>query len=138
MHIICPKCSTGNAIDFAQHITCGDCKQSFEGFTFKRFKKPFIGTSGVIALTAFVTFHTDQHFFEANRYSAGVVYEIVHNCANPQRTVLADYEQRQMAKLCICALDKTMADISEKELAGSGSKFKHVFDNYAEQCRQRG
>ena len=39
MQIECPSCSTDNKIEFGENIVCSECKGSFAGHSYKKFKK---------------------------------------------------------------------------------------------------
>ncbi|WP_284303740.1 hypothetical protein, partial [Marinospirillum insulare] len=86
MQIECPSCSTGNKIEFAQNIVCCECKKSFAGHFYKKFKKPLISATTALFIGAFGTYKVEQVFFEDQRYPLKVEYELIDSCVNASRT----------------------------------------------------
>ena len=127
MQIECPSCSTDNQIEFGKNIICNNCKESFAGHSYKRFKKPFISATAALFIGAFGTYKADQIFFEDQRYPLNVEYELVDSCVNASRTLKSSYSQADKVQLCICGLEKTMKVISYKEKKKSEPEFMTHF-----------
>lgn len=86
-------------------------------------------------LGAYAGQKVDGHFFEPNRYSTAAIYEIVSYCANPTEVLFTQARQQKLAETCICALNKTMSQISEVELKTRSSDFKKLFNQHVTACR---
>ena len=134
MQIECPSCSTDNQIEFGKNIICNNCKESFAGYSYKRFKKPLISATAALFIGAFGTYKADQIFFEDQRYPLNVEYELVDSCVNASRTLMSSYRQADKAQVCICALEKTMKAISYKELKKSEPEFLTHFRRSISSC----
>lgn len=135
MDIKCPHCDTQNIIEFAENICCNKCRQSFAGSSFRECKPKAIGTLTAIILGGFGTQWVDKHFFEANRYSVGAIYEIVNHCANPEDAYMTEWQRRQLAQKCICALDNSLGAFPESELKKRSSEFLEIFKNNLKTCK---
>lgn len=77
----------------------------------------------------------DEHFLEPKRYSTAAIYEIVNHCANPNSDFLTRTSQQELAKACICALNKTMSQVKETELKTRAAEFKNLFKQHLSLCR---
>lgn len=134
MQIECPSCSTDNQIEFGENIICNQCKESFAGYSYKKFKKPLISATAALFIGAFGTYKADQIFFKDQRYPLNVEYELVDSCVNASRTLANTYRQAKKTQVCICALEKTMKVISYKELKKSESEFLTHFRRSISSC----
>lgn len=135
MNIECPHCNEVNTLEFAENIHCHKCQSSFKGFSFKKHKKSIIGTGTALLLGAYGGIKADSYFLEPKRYSTSAIYEIVSYCANPTGNKLTKSRQEELAKSCICALDKTMKEIGEGELAVKSKEFIRTFNKHNKTCR---
>lgn len=135
MNIECPHCNTENTIENADNIHCQKCEKSFKGFAFRKYKTSIIGTGVALMLGAYAGQKVDGHFFEPKRYSTAAIYEIVSYCANPTEVLFTQARQQKLAETCICALNKTMSQISEVELKTRSSEFKKLFNQHVAVCR---
>lgn len=134
MDIKCPNCSTTNVIEFAEHICCHKCKNSFSGFSFRKYKTSVLGTTAVLFVGAWGWQTFDANYLEPKRYSTAAIFEIVSHCANPGNTFYTQNMQRKIARECICALDKTMKMIKEEELQLRQTEFIKWFKHYRHEC----
>ena len=123
MHIECPSCATENKIEYGDNILCCECNKSFGGYSYKKFKKPFISTTAALFIGVFGTYKAEQIFFDDQRYPLIVEYEIIDGCINSSRTLRTSQEQINRTQVCVCALGKTMKEFSYKESQKSESKF---------------
>lgn len=135
MNIECPHCKTDNTLEFAENMHCHKCQNSFLGFSFKQHKKSIIGIGTALLLGAYGGIKADSYFLEPKRYSTSAIYEIVSYCANPTGNALYKSKQVELAKSCICALDKTMSEIRETELAAKSNEFVRTFNKHMTVCR---
>lgn len=134
MHIECPSCSTDNKIEFGENIVCSECKESFAGHSYKKFKKPLISATTALFIGAFGTYKADQIFFEDQRYPLSVEYELIDSCVNSSRTLMNSYRLVEKTTVCVCALEKTMKEVSYKELKKNESEFLTHFRNSITSC----
>lgn len=134
MQIECPSCSTDNEIEFSEIIVCSECKESFIGHSYKKFKKPLVSATTALIIGAYGTYKADQIFFENQRYPLRVEYELLDSCVNSSSRLMNAYRQNEKIQTCICALNKTMEEIDYKELKKSESKFLARFRNSIPSC----
>lgn len=134
MHIECPSCSTDNKIEFGENIICSECKKSFAGHSFKKFKKPVLSATAALFIGAFGTYKIDQVFLTDQRYPLNVEYELIDNCVNSSRTLRNSVRNIEKTQLCICALERTMEEISYKQLRKSESEFLTRFRSNIASC----
>lgn len=134
MHIECPSCETENKIEFGENIVCSKCKKSFAGHSYRKFKKPFISATTALIIGAYGAYKADQVFFEENRYPVGIEYEIVDSCVNASRTLMDSYQYIHKTKVCVCALKKTMEEVSYEKLKNSESEFLTRFRSSVATC----
>lgn len=135
MQIECPSCSTENKIEFGQNIVCCECKKSFAGHFYKKFKKPFISATTALFIGAFGTYKVDQIFFEDQRYPLKVEYELIDSCVNASRALLNSSSYVKKTQVCVCALEKTMEEISYKELKKNEPEFLARFRKSVVRCK---
>lgn len=134
MRIECPSCSNNNEISFGENIICGECNKSFAGHSYKKFKKPFISATAALLIGSFGTYKVDQIFFKVERYPTYTEYQIIDLCANASRIPMSREQHINKTKVCICALDKTMQEVSYDDLKKSESKFSTRFRNNIGSC----
>lgn len=134
MQIECPSCSTDNKIEFGENIVCSECKGSFAGHSYKKFKKPLVSATTALLIGVFGAYKADQLFFEDQRYPLIVEYELIDICVNSSRMLLNSSQYSVKTKTCICALNKTMEVISYKELKKGESEFLTRFRSSIASC----
>lgn len=134
MHIECPSCSTDNKIEFGENIVCSECKESFAGHSYKKFKKPLVSATAALLIGVFGTYKAEQIFFENPRYPLNVEYELIDSCVNSSRTLRSTFQNTDKTQTCICALNKTMEVISYKELKKSELEFLTRFRSSIASC----
>lgn len=134
MQIECPSCSKDNEIAFGDDILCSECKKSFAGHSYKKFHKPLISASTALLIGVFGTYKADRILLEDQRYPLNVEYEIIDSCVNSSRTLMNAQRHAVKTNACICALEKTMDEISYKELKKNESKFLTRFRKSLESC----
>lgn len=134
MHIECPSCSTDNKIEFGENIICYECKKTFAGHSFKKFKKPVLSTTAALFIGVFGTYKIDQVFLTDQRYPLNVEYELIVNCVYSSHTLRNSVRNVEKTQLCICALERTMEEISYKQLRKSESEFLTRFRSNIARC----
>lgn len=134
MKIECPSCSTDNEIEFGEYIACSECKETLAGHLYKKYKKPFVSATTALFIGAYGTYKADQLLFEEQRYPLNVEYELIDNCVNSSRTPMYWSRQAKKTQVCLCALEKTMEEISYKELRKSEPEFLTRFRSSVASC----
>jgi hypothetical protein len=134
MHIECPSCSTDNKIEFGENIICYECKKTFAGHSFKKFKKPVLSATAALFIGVFGTYKIDQVFLTDQRYPLNVEYELIVNCVYSSHTLRNSVRNVEKTQLCICALERTMEEISYKQLRKSESEFLTRFRSNIARC----
>lgn len=134
MEIQCPSCEADNTVEFGENITCSECDKSFAGHYYKKFKKPLVSATAALFIGALGAYKVDQIFFEDQRYPSLVEYEIIDTCVNSSVLVRNTSRQVDKIRVCACALDKTMEEISYKELDKSESEFLTRFRESISAC----
>jgi hypothetical protein len=134
MQIICPNCSSENKIEYEENIICSDCKKSLAGHTYKRFKKPLISATAALFIGAYGAHKIDKEFIEDSRYPVGVEYELIDGCINASRNFMNSVWRVDKTKICVCALEKAMEDISYKDMKKSEPEFLTRFSSSIASC----
>lgn len=135
MNIECPKCNTSNSLKNLGHIHCEKCKQCFTGFSFRKHKTTLSATALAMVAGGYIGVTADARYLEKNRYPTAAIYEIVSYCASPRNVVMTKREQEQLASECICALDKSMAEVRADEFKTKSSEFRRSFEKNIRVCR---
>ncbi|WP_105259002.1 hypothetical protein [Pseudoalteromonas sp. T1lg88] len=134
MQIECPSCKTDNKVEFGDNILCNECKESFGGHSYKKFKKPLISASTALFIGAFGAYKLDKNFIEQQRYPVELEYELINSCVNSDRSALTSSLFVNKTKACICTLEKTMDEVSYKQLKESESTFVTHFRSNINLC----
>jgi len=138
MHIECPSCSTENKIEFGENIICSECKKTFSGHTYKKFKKPLISATTALiigAIGAIGAHRVDKHLLEEKRYPVNVEYELINSCINSSRNPIEKYRYIKKTQICTCALEATMSEVSFKEMNENETAFLSRFRSNINDCR---
>ena len=135
MQIICPHCEKENKIEYGENIICGECKKTLAGHTYKRFKNPLISATAALFIGAYGTYKIDKEFIEVSRYPVGVEYELIDSCINASRNFMDSGRRVDKTKICICALEETMGDMSYKDMKKSEPEFLARFSGSIAKCR---
>lgn len=134
MQVICPHCSTENKIEYSKNIICNKCKTSFSGHTYKSFKKPLASAATALVIGAIGAYEIDKRFIDETRYPVRVEYELIDACVNLSRVPLTSRQRVKKVKICICALENTMKNVSFKDMQKSESKFVTRFRTSIASC----
>lgn len=135
MQIVCPHCSTENKIENSDNIVCGECKKTLAGYAYKRLKKPLVSATMELFIGAYGAYKIDKTFIEEKRYPVGVEYELIDSCVNSSGNFMGSVWRVNKTKVCVCALEKTMSDISIREMKKSESEFLARFRSGIASCR---
>ena len=134
MQIECPSCATDNKIEFGENIVCSECKESFAGHSYKKFKKPLLSATTALFIGVYGTYKADQIFFEDQRYPLMVEYELIDSCVNASGKLFNADRLSEKTELCVCALGKTIEEFSYKEFKKSESEFLTHFRSNIASC----
>lgn len=135
MHIECPSCSTENEIEYGEKIVCGECKESFSGHTYKRFKKPIISATTALIIGSYGTYKIDKLLIEESRYPVNIEYELIDSCVNSSRSSLSYARYTEKKSICSCALEKTMERIKYRKFEESEKEFLSRFRESIAICK---
>ena len=135
MHIECPSCATENKIEFGDNVLCSECKETFSGHTYKKFKKPFLSATMALMIGGYGTYKADQIFFDEARYPVAVEYELIDSCVNSSKFRMNSSRLVEKKTICACALEKTMEKIGYKEANENETKFLSRFLISVTTCR---
>lgn len=135
MNIECPNCKTENKINTGEHFHCHKCQQCFTGFSFSKYKMSLIATGLSMLGGAYIGISFDGRFLEPKRYPTATIFEIVSHCSAPRNISIQKTEQEKLAIACVCALDKTMAQISEDKFRANSNEFISAFKTNMRTCR---
>lgn len=122
MKIKCPACNKNNQIEYAEHIKCSECGSSFNGFSFRKYKMP-ITVAVASGLIGFAANERVEAVWEDQRYPLSVEYELVNFCVNKSQSLMSNTWHVEKTKICICALERTMDDLTLSELEENESRF---------------
>ena len=134
MIIECPECKTNNDIEFAKHVCCHQCKKSFEGHFFKKFKKPLLSAGSALFLGIIGTYKLDKEFIEEPRYPLEFEYELIDLCVNSSNRKITNSWHRDKADICLCALKATTETFDYRDIKKRESKFMSDFYANARKC----
>jgi hypothetical protein len=122
MQIECPACQEANQIEYAENIKCGKCEKTLAGHFYKRFKKPLISTSVAVCIAALGGYKVEKAISD-DRYPMAEEYELINACSSGQIYALSSKSAKEKTSLCVCALEKTVNDISYSDIKGNEQQF---------------
>lgn len=134
MQVECPSCKTDNKIEYAENIICTNCKGSFTGHAFKKYKKPLISSTTALIIGVYGTFKIDNTFFEEKRLPIPIEYELIDSCVNSSSRALRSSKYISKKETCMCALEQTLLKIDYKEMKKNESLFMTRFNNNIRVC----
>lgn len=136
MNIVCPHCDVVNKIEYGNNIHCCECKKNFLGNTYGKLKKPLISATAALVIGAFGGYKVDQYISDTSRYPLVIEYEVINSCAYGSKVAIRTNAQVEKTKACLCALDKTMQQVSYKAIKAKGeSEFQTRFKENIISCR---
>ena len=86
------------------------------------------------------TYGVSQFFDYAitdNRYPLNVEYSVMDSCINAYEEPLLLSMHRNKTKVCLCAVEETMNEISYTRYMIDKKGFLSAFENNAEECTER-
>lgn len=133
MQIECPACKKANNIQYGVDIKCGGCKEKLSGHFYKRFKKPLVSTSVAVCIAAFGGYQVEKAISD-DRYPMAAEYELISACSSGQFYTLSRKSAKEKASLCVCALEKTVDDISYSDIKENEQQFVTRFKANISAC----
>lgn len=139
MKITCPSCSSNNQLGFGEHVVCGSCKKPFAGHAYaptteSKSKKSSASVVAALILGAAGGYGVEAGLLSESRYPVATEYEIVNSCALASGRLLDPDKETRKTQACVCALEKTMAEIPFQDIEKSESKFSTRFWTNAKSC----
>ncbi|WCN19590.1 hypothetical protein GV053_13910 [Marinomonas mediterranea MMB-1] len=92
----------------------------------------------VAALLTVVSFGASQfieYVVTDNRYPLGVEYSLLDVCVNSSGYAIPYEGYRSKKKICLCALEETMNEISYIRYKVDEDRFQEVFRDNAKECK---
>ncbi|ROV57903.1 hypothetical protein EGH82_20880 [Vibrio ponticus] len=131
MEIECPHCQAGNKIEFAENISCTDCKKNFKGYKFS--KRKLVSASAALWVGA-VGAYALENARDEERYPLEVEYAIVDTCVNSSKNMVSVSWYESKRETCLCALEKTESDVTYSDYKSDQAKFFSTFRQHAKGC----
>ena len=122
MKIKCPTCDKNSKIEYSEHINCTHCGSSFSGYSFRKFKIP-VAVAITSSMIGFAANERVEELWEDQRYPLSVEYELVNLCVNQSQSLMSNTWHANKTKICICAMERTMNDVTLSELEENESRF---------------
>lgn len=72
---------------------------------------------------------------DAPRYPVAQEYALIDSCVTQSNWYLSKEQIKVLKKTCVCALEKTMADVDYEEAQKNWEKFLARFRTAQQQCR---
>ena len=89
----------------------------------QKFKLPLMTAMSALVMGAY-GFHKIEHdYFDEVRYPIRVEYAIIDSCIYSDRTTLSTSQFRNKKQICLCAYEKTVAEVSYSELDDNNAFF---------------
>ncbi|TFH93605.1 hypothetical protein [Vibrio ouci] len=132
MKIECPHCQKDNEIEFAENISCSECEKSFKGFKFS--KRKLISASAALVVGTIGGYKVNAAL-EETRYPLAVEYAIIDSCVNSSSNMVSSSWYESKREICLCALGKTIDQVSYSTYKSEQASFIRVFKQSANTCR---
>lgn len=127
------SCSCGDKAEVVVtgKIHCKTCANIVKRFSVK---KP-LKSAGIAALLAFSGSQFIDYAITDNRYPLDVESAILESCASSYEQPLSSSSYRSKKKLCLCALEETMNEISYVRYKVNENGFLKAFESNAKSCK---
>lgn len=132
MIVECPSCAKEKEIEYAENIICDQCKSSFFGHTYKKFKKPLLSASAALFIGAFGGYKVGDALSPPDRYPLPTEYQLVNSCVNSSARPLTLESYARKQEICLCAVEATTAEIDFASMRKDSDAFvRALFENLA-------
>jgi hypothetical protein len=127
------SCSCGDKAEIGATVEfqCKTCESVIEKFTVK---KP-LKAAGIAAILAYGGSQFIDYAISDNRYPLGVEYAILEACSSAYKEPLSYRSFRSKKKLCLCALENTMNEISYIRYKVDNNGFLKSFEENVKACK---
>ncbi len=127
------SCSCGEKAEIGATVKfhCKTCASVIEKFTVK---KP-LKAAGVAAILAYGGSQFVDYAITDNRYPLDVEYAVLEACTSSHKQPLSYSSYGSKKKLCLCALEDTMNEISYVRYKVNEKGFLKAFESNAKSCK---
>lgn len=127
------SCSCGEKVEIGATVKfhCKACANVIEKFTVK---KP-LKAAGLAAILAYGGSQFIDYAITDNRYPLDVEYAVLEACASSHKQPLSYSSYGSKKKLCLCALEDTMNEISYVRYKLNEKGFLKAFESNAKSCK---
>lgn len=133
MKIECPKCDKENDLKLEAKVKCGNCGEELTGNTYR---KPIISGMAVLAIGV-AGGQIFEYAVTDNRYPLKTEYFVIESCVNSYEKPVARHIYGNRKKICLCAMEDTMNEISYIRYKVNESGFLSAFEENAKACIER-
>lgn len=126
------SCNCGDKVEIGAIVEfqCKTCESVIEKFTVK---KP-LKAAGIAAILAYGGSQFIDYAISDNRYPLGIEYAILEACSSSYKEPLSYGIYGSKKKLCLCALEDTMNEISYIRYKVDEKSFLRAFEENAKSC----
>ncbi|MFT5297878.1 MAG: hypothetical protein ACI9YH_003917 [Colwellia sp.] len=127
------SCSCGEKAEIGAIVKfhCKACSNIIEKFTVK---KP-LKAAGLAAILAYGGSQFIDYAITDNRYPLDIEYAVLEACASSHKQPLSYNSYGSKKKLCLCALEDTMNEISYVRYKVNEKGFLKAFESNAKSCK---
>jgi hypothetical protein len=127
------SCSCGDKaeVNATVKLHCKTCASVIEKFVVK---KP-LKAAGLAAILAYSSSSFIGYAITDNRYPLEVEYAVLEACTNSHKKPLSYSLYGSKKKLCLCALEDTMNEISYVRFKVNEKGFLKAFEGNAKECK---
>ncbi|REL26202.1 hypothetical protein DXX93_06130 [Thalassotalea euphylliae] len=127
------SCSCGEKSEIGATVKfhCKTCANVIERFTVK---KP-LKAAGLAAMLAYGGSQFIDYAITDNRYPLNVEYAVLEACSSSYKKPLSHSSYGSKKKLCLCALEDTMNEISYIRYKVNEKGFLQAFERNAKSCK---
>ncbi len=132
MKIVCPNCDNENQFDLTAKVQCSECEEDISNYTYK---KPIMSGIAILTIGVLGGQFTDYAVTD-NRYPLSVEYTVTNSCVNSYSGFMSKKGYVEKEKLCLCALEDTMNEISYIRYQVNEKAFSKAFRENIRACRE--
>jgi hypothetical protein len=127
------SCSCGEKAEIGATVKfhCKVCSNVIERFTVK---KP-LKAAGLAAILAYGGSQFIDYAITDNRYPLDIEYAVLEACVSSHKQPLSYSSYGSKKKLCLCALEDTMNEISYVRYKVNEKSFLKAFESNAKSCK---
>lgn len=133
MIIECPSCAKEKEIEYAENIICDQCKSSFFGYTYKKYKKPLLSAGAALFIGAYGGYKIGGD--PQDRYPLRDEYALVNSCVSSSDRSLALETYAKKQEICLCAVGETTAEVDYGAMKKNSDAFLQAFKRNLASCK---